>query len=153
MNHRPRVLPGAAVPAVHPHRTHRTPHKSNTLVIPPGQGDDFDSRGADCPFPFRHDDRFASDPCVLHDGRRWVMFYFGNCSDGHARESVAFPDDLLHWRKSGEILVDIGPAGHVDDRHAHKPGLISDGAGLHHFYCAVRDGPEGPVRGIARATG
>lgn len=83
------------------------------------------------------DDHFASDPCVFRDGEQWAMFYFGLCSDGHARESLAVSDDLLSWRKSGEVLVDVGPKGSVDSKFAHKPGLIARGGRLHHFYCAV----------------
>lgn len=106
------------------------------------------------------DDRFASDPVVLKHEDEWVMFYFGNCSDGHARDGVAFSDDLMHWRKSEELLIDVGPEGSIDSRHAHKPGIISKDKKLHHFYCAVapaRDNCMGEiehsqVRGIALAT-
>jgi predicted GH43/DUF377 family glycosyl hydrolase len=87
--------------------------------------------------PGAFDDIFASDPAVFRDGRQWVMFYFGNCSDGHARDSVAFSNDLLHWEKSGEILINVGPLGSIDSRHAHKPGLIARDGRLFHFYCAV----------------
>src|SRR5690606_6466220 len=59
------------------------------------------------------DDKFASDPCILHDGSQWVMFYFGNSSDGHARDSYATSPDLHNWTKSGEILIDIGAAGSI----------------------------------------
>jgi predicted GH43/DUF377 family glycosyl hydrolase len=83
------------------------------------------------------DDLFCSDPCVLRCDDRWVMFYFGNCSDGHARDSAAVSDDLLNWEKIGEVLVDTGPEGSLDSTHAHKAGLISDGNRLYHFYCAV----------------
>ena len=85
------------------------------------------------------DERFASDPCVLRaaDGT-WVMFYFGLSHDGHARDSYAVSADLVNWQKSGEILVDIGPRGSVDDRHAHKPAVIRRGDMLEHYYCAVR---------------
>jgi predicted GH43/DUF377 family glycosyl hydrolase len=106
--------------------------------------------------PGEFDDRFASDPCVLRHGNHWVMFYFGNCSDGHARESIALSDDLLHWRKSGEILVDVGRPGSIDSRHAHKSGLMARNGRLYHFYCAVADGSShgaGARRGIAFATG
>lgn len=84
------------------------------------------------------DDRFASDPCVLRapDGT-WVMFYFGLCSDGHARDSYAVSDDLLHWTKSDEVLVDIGASGAIDAIHAHKPSVIARDGVLEHYYCAV----------------
>jgi len=83
------------------------------------------------------DDRFASDPCVFRHGEAWLMFYFGLSSDGHARESVAFSKDLLHWQKTDEVLVDVGPAGSVDSQYAHKPGMITNDGKLYHFYCAV----------------
>ena len=91
--------------------------------------------------PGQFDDTFASDPAVFRHGHRWVMFYFGNCSDGHARDSVAFSNDLLHWEKSGEVLIDVGPVGSIDSRHAHKPGLIAWDGRLLHFYCAVSPRP------------
>lgn len=106
------------------------------------------------------DDIFASDPCVFRHAGRWIMFYFGLCSDGHARNGVAMSDDLKHWQKANERLIDVGPAGSIDCRHAHKPGMISRGKKLYHFYCACA--PAGDqqlgeinhdeVRGISVAT-
>jgi hypothetical protein len=64
------------------------------------------------------------------------------------------------WRKAGKILIDVGPIGSIDSRHAHKPGIIAKDGVLYHFYCAVapaRDKHQGEivhdeVRGIALAT-
>ena len=83
------------------------------------------------------DDLFASDPCVLRVGDVWAMFYYGNSGDGHARDGVAFSHDLLHWEKAGEVLIDVGPAGSIDARHAHKPALFYSAGKLFHYYCAV----------------
>jgi predicted GH43/DUF377 family glycosyl hydrolase len=129
-----------------------TRHGSNP-VLPNGPSGDFD-------------DLFASDPCVLQVGEDpdslWAMFYFGACSLGGARDGVAFSNDLKTWRKSGEILTDIGSPGSIDETYAHKPSLFFDGETLHHFYCAVsvRDAAEveksavktAEVRGISVAT-
>ncbi len=106
------------------------------------------------------DDRFASDPVVLRHRDKWLMFYFGLSSDGHARDSVAVSDDLTTWRKSNEILVDVGPAGSIDSCHAHKPGIIAEDGKLYHFYCAVAPAGNWQLgeiehnegRGIALAT-
>ena len=125
---------------------HWTRHPANP-VLKVGSAGDFD-------------DRFASDPVVLKHEDEWVMFYFGNCSDGHARDGVAFSDDLMRWRKSGEILIDVGPEDSIDSRYAHKPGIIAKDGALYHFYCAVapaRDKHQGEivhgeVRGISLAT-
>ncbi len=87
--------------------------------------------------PGSFDDRFASDPCVLRHNDTWIMFYYGNCSDGHARDSVAFSEDLPEWQKSGEALVDVGTEGSIDSKYAHKPGIIAKDGSLYHFYCAV----------------
>lgn len=89
--------------------------------------------------PGSHDDRFASNPCVQQapDGT-WVMFYFGLGADGHARDLVAISDDLVTWTKTGDVLVDVGAAGSIDDWHAHKPSVIRYGDRLLHYYCAVR---------------
>ncbi len=106
------------------------------------------------------DDLFASDPVVLRHEDIWIMFYYGNSSDGHARDGAAFSEDLCHWRKSDEILIDVGPPGSIDSRYAHKPGILSRGGTLYHFYCAVAPttAPQlgeiehDEVRGIALAT-
>lgn len=105
------------------------------------------------------DDIFASDPCVFRFQDYWLMFYYALCTDGHARNSVAFSRDLLSWSKSNEILIDIGPPGSIDSRYAHKPGIIARNGILYHFYCAVSPADSlrmgeiehGEVRGIALA--
>jgi len=83
------------------------------------------------------DDLFASDPGVLRCGDAWAMFYFGNSSDGHARDSVAFSPDLIRWTKSNRVLIDIGADGDIDSRYAHKPSMFYRAGRLYHFYCAV----------------
>lgn len=106
------------------------------------------------------DDIFCSDPGVVRVDGAWAMFFYTLGSDGIARDSVAFSDDLRHWRKSGEILIDVGPAGSIDSRYAHKPSVIVKDGKLHHFYCAVSPMPERQVgahktresRGIGLAT-
>ncbi len=106
------------------------------------------------------DDTFASDPCVLRHEGVWIMFYFGLCSDGHARDGAALSNDLTHWRKGEELLIDVGHEGSIDSRYAHKPGIISRGKTLYHFYCAAAPAKgkrlgeieHNEVRGIAVAT-
>lgn len=85
------------------------------------------------------DDRFASDPFVLRapDGT-WVMFYFGLRAGGQAVDLFATSPDLLTWTKSPTVLVAPGPAGAIDDWHAHKPAVIRAGDRLEHYYCAVQ---------------
>lgn len=111
--------------------------------------------------PGDFDERFASDPCVLRDGGFWIMFYFGLAADGHAREGYAVSRDLVTWKKSREILLDVGSMGTFDSIHTHKPAVITWNGRLEHYYCAV--GPQAPVvvvggyvqtelRGIAKAT-
>lgn len=110
--------------------------------------------------PGSFDDCFASDPCILQHGDAWILFYFGLCSDGHARDGVAFSRDLIHWDKSPGLLVDVGPPGSVDSKHAHKPAVIAHNGRLHHFYCAAAPASEPlpggidyhQVRGITVAT-
>ena len=84
------------------------------------------------------DELFAADPCVLRYGDKWVMFYYGLAADGHARELVAFSDDLIHWEKSDEVLIDVGSKGSLDDQYAHKPGVIARDGVLYHYYGASR---------------
>ena len=91
------------------------------------------------------DESFASEPCVMRMGDVWVMFYFGVDEAGRARDLVAFSDDLLHWQKHPDPVVDIGPVGTFDSIHAHKPSVIMKDGVLYHFYCSVgpRNGQEG----------
>ncbi len=106
------------------------------------------------------DDVFASDPCVYKVGDIWCMFYYGLCSDGHARDSVAFSRDLIHWEKSNEILVDVGPEGSIDSLYAHKPAIFVKDGKVYHFYCAVAPAADKhigeiehhEIRGIGLAT-
>lgn len=110
--------------------------------------------------PGAPDEIFCADPCILRHEGIWVMFYYGLSRDGHARELIAFSDDLLSWRKGDEILVDVGPPGSVDARYAHKPGVIARDGILYHFYGASRDKTADDVdavnakdrRGIGLAT-
>lgn len=97
------------------------------------------------------DERFASDPCVLRDGRQWAIFYYGLDAKGVARDLLAVGPDLFHATKCSEILIDVGPEGSVDSLYAHKPSVVFHGGILYHFYCAVarRGGRE--IRGISVA--
>lgn len=81
---------------------------------------------------------FASDPCVLRVDDLWVMFYFGLDSASIGRDTFAVSSDLLRWEKSGIVLLDVGPSGSVDDRHAHKPAMLWCDGWLEHYYCAVK---------------
>ena len=106
------------------------------------------------------DDIFCSDPCVVRCDKTWVMFYYTLSSDGRARDTVAFSDDLLHWRKSNEILIDVGAPGSIDSTYAHKPAVFTKDDKLYHFYCAVSPSKEkkqgevevNEIRGIAVAA-
>jgi len=97
------------------------------------------------------DERFASDPCVLKDGGRWLVFYFGLDAKGVARDLLALGGDPYHLTKADRILVDAGPPGSVDSVYAHKPSVICDRGTLYHFYCAVSGKGPNQVRGISVA--
>jgi len=97
------------------------------------------------------DERFASDPCVLLDGRRWAFFYYGLDKKGKARDLLALGDDPFHPVKVNEILVDAGPPGSVDSTYAHKPSVVDHQDALYHFYCAVSGKWPNEVRGISVA--
>lgn len=97
------------------------------------------------------DERFASDPCVLLDGAKWAVFYYGLDKKGKARDLLAVGDDPFHPAKVNEILIDVGPPGSVDSTYAHKPGVIWHGGALYHFYCAVSGRWPNEVRGISVA--
>jgi hypothetical protein len=49
------------------------------------------------------------------------------------------------------VLIDIGPAGSIDDGYAHKPALIYSKGALYHFYTAVGGPYPNGVRGISVA--
>ena len=64
------------------------------------------------------DEKFASDPCVLQNGRQWVLFYYGLDAKGVARDLAATSPDLLHAAKCNKILIDVGPKGAIDSSYA-----------------------------------
>ncbi len=97
------------------------------------------------------DERFASDPCVVRDGKRWAFFYFGLDNKGVARDLVATGPDLYHAEKCDKVLIDVGPPGSVDSTYAHKPSVITHNGVLYHFYCAVSKKNGKEVRGISVA--
>jgi len=97
------------------------------------------------------DERFGSDPCVVLDQHRWVLFYFGLDAKGKARDLLALGDDPFHFKKVNEILVDVGPTGSVDSAYAHKPSVIFHDDALYHFYTAVSGKWPNEVRGISVA--
>ncbi|MCC7496248.1 MAG: hypothetical protein IT160_01645 [Bryobacterales bacterium] len=97
------------------------------------------------------DERFASDPCVLRDGKRWVFFYFGLDSKGVARDLAATGPDPFHAEKCSQVLIDVGPPGSIDSTYAHKPSVITYEGVLYHFYCAVSKVNGKEVRGISVA--
>lgn len=90
--------------------------------------------------------RFVSDPCIRHDGERWLNFGFGY--DGvHAQGLLAASRDLLHWDILRQPLLAHGGAGDLDEIHAHKSSIVVWNGTLYHFYCAGRPWREGdPAR-------
>jgi predicted GH43/DUF377 family glycosyl hydrolase len=101
--------------------------------------------------PGSWDERFASDPCVLQDGKRWAYFYYSLDKKGKARDLLALGDSLLRPVKVNEILIDVGPPGSVDETYAHKPSLVWRQGMLYHFYCAVSGRGKTERRGISVA--
>lgn len=97
------------------------------------------------------DERFASDPCVVLDGNRWVIFYYSFDKSGKARDLAAVGDDPFHPAKTGQILIDVGPPGSVDSTFAHKPSVVWHEGALYHFYCAVSGKYPNEIRGISVA--
>ena len=97
------------------------------------------------------DERFASDPCVLLDGRVWAFFYYSFDRKGKARDLLALGGDPFHPVKVDEILIDLGPPGSVDSTFAHKPSVICHEGTLYHFYCAVSGKWPNEIRGISVA--
>lgn len=97
------------------------------------------------------DEHFASDPCVLTDGKRWVFFYYSLDRKGKARDLLALGDGPFAPVKVPEILIDVGAPGTVDETYAHKPSLVWRDGALYHFYCAVAGKWPNEVRGISVA--
>lgn len=85
----------------------------------------------------RWDRGFVSDPCVLRDGDRWVMYYFGY-DYNRAQEGIALSDDLLTWEKYPHPIIQVGEEGEIDSVFAHKPSVMMFNGVLYHFYCACR---------------
>jgi predicted GH43/DUF377 family glycosyl hydrolase len=101
--------------------------------------------------PGSPDERFASDPCVMIDGERWVTFYFGLDAAGKARDLVAVGNSPFQTMKSDRVLIDVGQPGSVDSTYAHKPSVVHHEGALYHFYCAVSGKWPKEVRGISVA--
>jgi predicted GH43/DUF377 family glycosyl hydrolase len=97
------------------------------------------------------DERFASDPCVVLDGDRWIMFYYGLDRKGKARDLLAIGNDPFHFQKADKILIDVGQPGSVDSTYAHKPSVIYHDGALYHYYCAVSGKYPNEIRGISVA--
>jgi len=97
------------------------------------------------------DARFASDPCVVLNGKEWAMYYYGLDRAGKARDFLAVGPDAFHFNKVKEIVIDVGPAGAVDSTYAHKPSVVYYEGALYHFYCAVSGRWPNEVRGISVA--
>lgn len=97
------------------------------------------------------DEIFASDPCVLKDGKEWILFYYSLDAKGVARDLAATSPDLLHTTKCDRILIDVGPKGSIDSAYAHKPSLIQCHGVLYHYYCAVSRVSGHEIRGISVA--
>lgn len=97
------------------------------------------------------DERFASDPCVLKEGKTWAFFYYGLDEKGRARDVLATGGDPFHAVKAEAVLIDVGAPGAVDSVYAHKPGVIYHEGALYHFYCAVSGKWPEETRGIAVA--
>lgn len=104
--------------------------------------------------PDSWDERFASDPCVLLDGKKWIFFYYSLDRTGKARDLLATGDMPFQPVKAPEILIDVGPPGSVDETYAHKPSVVWQDGALYHFYCAVSGKWPKETRGIsvARST-
>jgi predicted GH43/DUF377 family glycosyl hydrolase len=101
--------------------------------------------------PESPDCRFASNPCVLKNGKVWAFYYFGLDNHGVARDLLATGPDLLHPQKSDQIMLDVGPPGSVDSAYAHKPSMFAHQSILYHFYCAVSKQDGKYTRGISVA--
>jgi predicted GH43/DUF377 family glycosyl hydrolase len=89
------------------------------------------------------DSTFCSDPFVVRDGDRWLMFYYG-FDRHHAQDGIAVSYDLLHWEKYPEPILSSGATEEeLDFCHAHKPSVLRVNGTLYHFYCAVRHFRQG----------
>jgi hypothetical protein len=95
------------------------------------------------------DEIFASDPCVLRFGKQWALFYYSLDAKGVARDVLALSPDLRRADKCDGVLIDVGPAGSVDARYAHKPSVVTRDGVLFHYYCAVS---SDDTRGISVAA-
>ncbi|MFF2961679.1 hypothetical protein ACFVT1_22740 [Streptomyces sp. NPDC057963] len=86
-----------------------------------------------------------------------TAFYDAKTTGDHPwteQTGFAVSDDLVDWTRSPlNPVLPVGESGAFDDLFASDPCVLHDGRRWAMFYCVVRDGPEGPVRGIARATG
>lgn len=83
------------------------------------------------------DTRFCSDPYIVRDEDKWVMFFFG-FNGRHAQDGIAISDNIYEWYKNSEPILHHGEEGDIDQFHAHKPCIIFYNGILYHFYVACR---------------
>ncbi len=90
----------------------RTPNKLGKLVLSPSfKRNQFDSHAVDCPFVFKHNDRY-------------YMTYEGWDTIGY-RTGLASSDDLISWQKEG-MIIDRGPAGSPTEFNAAMTWIVRD---------------------------
>jgi len=98
---------------------------------------------------------FVADPYVVHDGNKWVMYYYG-FNRKTAQEGIAYSYDMFNWTKYDEPIISSGKgynrnithpfeiAEHeLDTQFAHKPSVLKWNGILYHFYVASRIYREG----------
>src|SRR5688572_12106245 len=69
-------------------------------------------------------------------------------------DRAPFPTEARLSNKVGEVIIDVGRIGAIDERYAHKTGLVSWRGDLYHFYTAASGkgmGENGDIRGITVA--
>lgn len=87
------------------------------------------------------DSKFVSDPYIVEDQGKYLNYYFGYDYE-HAREGLAFSEDLIHWEKWKEPIIPNGAYGSIDAIHAHKASILWYNGILYHFYTAVMEADE-----------
>ncbi|XEC96146.1 hypothetical protein AB6A23_06180 [Paenibacillus tarimensis] len=92
--------------------------------------------------PDAWDSGFVSDPCVLRDRDRWVMYFFGY-NYKKAQEGLALSEDLFNWNKIPHPIITTGLEGELDSTFAHKPSVVWHNGVLYHFYTASRPYRDG----------
>jgi predicted GH43/DUF377 family glycosyl hydrolase len=98
------------------------------------------------------DERGVADPCVIHAGARFYMFYLGSDRARRQRLGVAQSSDGIRWEKlRANPILELGGPGAFDEMGLGEPAVWSS-AGSYWMLYTGRDRAERRRLGLAKSA-